>query len=474
MVVTGGWTLYEAVRRFFVPFEPDADAFTFLATLLSAFVCLGLWVYQRYVGLRSGSMALITQSVDSCNHVIVAASVTAGLVALLLQFPLLDTLVGLAVALLILKSAIELVIEVVRSLGEESVDLSRFEFGLVYERFRQAQLREMLMHLPELSEAEIVKLLSSPLVRNRLGGSFGEDVSAISLSARKDVYRVTTSNGDWILRFPRDGEHLSVLRKEERIGFGLRERITLRIPDTRVIADLDGIPAFAIHRVIPGEPLTTDLYLNLLPAARDRLIGDLARFFCQTHGIPLHVACEWLGIPFEGERTVAELASARKNHAWFGPDAIAEMRPLLEPLLDADQGRLFEDTARLFGALETTQDHMVFGHGDIHGYNVATGQDDLGYKIVGVFDLGCAGILDIHEDFFRLSLVSEELVERVMAAYQALPGQVRPLDRDRIAIYYRAFLFYLMVDRSGSRLCHLKRLLSAHVQYYDATYGGLG
>jgi hypothetical protein len=67
------------------------------AVILFALVCLLLWVYQRFVGLRSGSLALIAQSVDSRNHVIVAASVTAGLVASLLRFGLLDTFVGLAV-----------------------------------------------------------------------------------------------------------------------------------------------------------------------------------------------------------------------------------------------------------------------------------------------------------------------------------------------------------------------------------------
>jgi hypothetical protein len=65
MLVTGGFTFYEAVRRFFTPFEPEVDWFTFLATILSALVCLALYFYQRFVGLRVGSMALITQSVDS-------------------------------------------------------------------------------------------------------------------------------------------------------------------------------------------------------------------------------------------------------------------------------------------------------------------------------------------------------------------------------------------------------------------------
>ena len=151
MLGTGGFTFYEAIRRFFVPFEPEVDWFTFTAVILSALACGLLYLYQRFVGLRSGQLALITQSVDSRNHVIVAASVTAGLVASLLRFGLLDTLVGLAVAILILKSAIELAIETIRTFGEEEIDLSRHRMGLVerYERLRQAQLRDWMLYVVE-------------------------------------------------------------------------------------------------------------------------------------------------------------------------------------------------------------------------------------------------------------------------------------------------------------------------------------
>ena len=151
MLVTGGLTFYEAARRLFVPSAPEADWFTFAATILSALVCLALGLYQRYVGLRSGSLALITQSVDSRNHVITAASVTAGLIAALLHFPLLDTLVGLAVAGLILKSAIKLAIELVRTLGDEDVDLGHYQMGVAewYGQFRQAQLRDWMLYMIE-------------------------------------------------------------------------------------------------------------------------------------------------------------------------------------------------------------------------------------------------------------------------------------------------------------------------------------
>lgn len=96
-------------------------------------------------------MAFITESVDSRNHVIVALGVTAGLIASLLRFSLLDMLVGLVVALLILWSAIELVIDLVRSSTDGQVDLTRYGFWLqgVYEDARKGFLRNSALYLVE-------------------------------------------------------------------------------------------------------------------------------------------------------------------------------------------------------------------------------------------------------------------------------------------------------------------------------------
>jgi len=150
MLGTGAATFYGALRRCFVPAIPEADWLAFFASIVSAVVCLLLWSLQRYVGLRHGSLALVAQSVDSRNHVIVAAGVTAGLVAALLHFPILDTIVGLVVALLILKSGVELGLELLRSFKEGEADLSRFGFGLVaesYEGLRRSRLREWISFL---------------------------------------------------------------------------------------------------------------------------------------------------------------------------------------------------------------------------------------------------------------------------------------------------------------------------------------
>jgi len=149
MLATGGLGFFEAVRRFFIPFEPSIDWFTFAASILSALVCLVLGLYQRYVGLKNGNMALITQSIDSRNHVIVAAGVISGLIASHFRFALLDTVVGICIAVLILKSGIDLAAELIRSRGGEASDLSHYEIGLSkqYEGFRQAQLRDWILFL---------------------------------------------------------------------------------------------------------------------------------------------------------------------------------------------------------------------------------------------------------------------------------------------------------------------------------------
>jgi len=149
MLMTGVYTLYQAVRRFWQPSDPNVDWFAFVAAGVSALVCGLLGLYQRFAGVKGGAMALVTQSIDSRNHVIVAATVVGGLLASVLEFPLLDTLVGLAVAALILKSAIELGVEVIRSAGEGDSDLSRYRPGLAkrFDRFRQGQLSEWMLYL---------------------------------------------------------------------------------------------------------------------------------------------------------------------------------------------------------------------------------------------------------------------------------------------------------------------------------------
>ena len=66
------------------------------------------------------------------------------------------TLVGLVVAILILWSAFQLVIDLLRSSADEKVDLSRFGFWLqnVYEHFRDTHLKEWMLYLVDQREVQ--------------------------------------------------------------------------------------------------------------------------------------------------------------------------------------------------------------------------------------------------------------------------------------------------------------------------------
>jgi hypothetical protein len=149
MLGVGFALVMQVIRRFLQPFQPEVDLLSFAAALTSGAVCFLLGQYQQYVGVRSGSISLISQSVDSRNHVIVAVGVSAGLAAAVLNFGLLDAVVGLGVAILIIKSALELAVETIRVLQGEMVDFSKYEPAVIgkYRETKERQLREWILYL---------------------------------------------------------------------------------------------------------------------------------------------------------------------------------------------------------------------------------------------------------------------------------------------------------------------------------------
>jgi hypothetical protein len=180
MLVTGGFTLYKAVARIFDPVLPEVDSFTFVATVISALLCAILYLYQRYTGVKTKTPALITQSVDSRNHVIAALSVIAGLVAVLLDFVWLDIAVGLVVAILICKSAVELLIELIKRAGGEEVE--NFEKFALHYKYREREYSKWLMQTicenAFSSEAELLDYVKNQLDTkgNRTLMAFGKDI----------------------------------------------------------------------------------------------------------------------------------------------------------------------------------------------------------------------------------------------------------------------------------------------------------
>jgi hypothetical protein len=126
MFITGVWIGYESVSRLINPEAVEAGAFTIIAAVVSGLVCYLMSLYQYTVGKRTGSLSLISQSIDSKNHVFVAGAVLVGILFAAFGIFIVDSIVGLVVAALILKSAIELSVETSRIAGGEELELSRF------------------------------------------------------------------------------------------------------------------------------------------------------------------------------------------------------------------------------------------------------------------------------------------------------------------------------------------------------------
>jgi len=177
MILTGGYALYGAVLRFLRPEPLSGDWLAFIAVAISAAVCALLWLYQKFTGLKHSCVPLIAQSIDSRNHIIVAGGVAAGLVAARFEFMLLDQVVGLAVAILILKAAVELLADLIRSREDGEIDLSKYGFSRL-DRHRQRQLLRWFLF--EIQKGE-VRTKEEILLKARAANDFSRIVSLRAL-----------------------------------------------------------------------------------------------------------------------------------------------------------------------------------------------------------------------------------------------------------------------------------------------------
>ena len=221
MICTGVYTLYEAIIRIIHPQELTADWTAFIAVAVSACLCALLWLYQKYAGLKHSCVPLIAQSIDSRNHIIVAGGVAAGLTASLLHFSLLDKIVGIIVAVLILKGAVELFLDLLRSRGEEEIDLSKYGFSRLEQHRHRQMVRWYLFEIEKgritskqqmLNEARIATDFSSISSFRALGIDNQPDQEEKLRSAlqeafdRQLVVEVETDTESKVLRLTEAGE----------------------------------------------------------------------------------------------------------------------------------------------------------------------------------------------------------------------------------------------------------------------------
>jgi Co/Zn/Cd efflux system component len=137
MFISGISVGYDSIRSIIDAFlgtlSPLAMPYLVILTEIIALIfALILFLYQRFVGKRNGSLVLISQSVDSKNHIYVALGVITGAIFSIFGLHFVDPFVGGFVATRILLDGIKLSKETIASIKGEKINLKKY--GIPLER----------------------------------------------------------------------------------------------------------------------------------------------------------------------------------------------------------------------------------------------------------------------------------------------------------------------------------------------------
>lgn len=212
-----------------------------------------------------------------------------------------------------------------------------------------------------------------------------------------------------IFKFPRHEAGEKGLLKEARLLSTIRPAVSLPVPDLRIHS---GPPLFSMHEKLPGEHLLSADYEKLPRVARDRLGGRLGRFYAELHAID--------------RRRLIE-AGAAPIKAWLSP---SEISAKALPLLEEELRDIAASTIDAYEALGPDPHGETYGFFDGHGWNMAF--DHQRGRLNGIYDFADSGFGPLHQEFIYSNLVSPDLTERIITAYERETG--RRIDRRRVSI----------------------------------------
>lgn len=212
-----------------------------------------------------------------------------------------------------------------------------------------------------------------------------------------------------IFKFPRHTAARCALVREAGLLAVVRPLVSMAVPD---ISIHPGPPLFSRHEKLIGAHLLTTGYERLTDEARHQLGTDLALFYAQLHRLDAHGMKAAGAVPIE---------------TWQTPETIrARALPALPPNLRA----FAMQAVAAFEGLAPDPYGTVYGFFDGHGWNMAF--DHERSKLNGVYDFADSGFGPLHQEFLYSNLVSPDLTERTLCAYEALTGRL--LDRGRVTL----------------------------------------
>ncbi len=134
MLASGVGILVESIRQIVKFFLEDIilqqDVYAIVVAVLSIFLSLILYTYQRIVGYTSKNLTVIVQSEDSRNHILVGFLVLIGVIAGIYDFMIIDGIVGVLIGFLILFGCYAIFKDLRALERGESIDFEKYKLGL--------------------------------------------------------------------------------------------------------------------------------------------------------------------------------------------------------------------------------------------------------------------------------------------------------------------------------------------------------
>lgn len=243
--------------------------------------------------------------------------------------------------------------------------------------------------LPKYDEATVCKVLTEEVPELT--------ANVITVLSNSEDHLVAEVNGEWIFRFPKTSEFISVFAREKRLLDRLRNCVSMPVPHYEYVGSKT---AFVGYRKIPGEALLKDVYIKLSSESRQKVAESLALFLSQFHkAITLEEASTWgfgnYNLPLhEMQKSLPGTFSSN------------ELENMIQQALSYAMQHPYDSKNR------------VILHHDLHGENFAF--DVHKEQLTGVFDFSDALVGDYCCEFSKLFLIDKDLVIRVSKEYAIL------------------------------------------------------